>query len=38
MASLAIRTILRVALNPKTPPPPNLYETIRARAAETGGF
>ena len=32
------RTILRAALSRDTPAPGNLYESIRARVAETGGF
>ena len=32
------RTILRAALNQETPTPGNLYEAIRARVAESGGF
>jgi plasmid stability protein len=32
------RTILRAALNRDPPEPGNLYESIRARIAERGGF
>ena len=32
------RTILRAALNRETPTHGNLYDAIRARVAESGGF